>query len=277
MRHIIVITVTLSCFASLAAAQPLYPVQQERYVSASTSSVDPNDPYGPLERIEQFSAAPGFDLWQADACVEAYEAQRWGNAGQYSTFSPAAMDAFGAVDVGLTTSLYDYYEPFVSDAASVYRLRFAVPDSVTFDRVGYASVEINVDGFSFVWWMDATTSVELRQIARPSVYSDQATLTMNNYNWNAHQIVDVPVAVAGELTPGVYELLVRATVHGEAQYDPQFTPPIVGEAGYVISAEFAPVPPEQPDEGDLDGDGDVDLVDFGRFQQAFSGPLVNQP
>ena len=68
----------------------------------------------------------------------------------------------------------------------------------------------------------------------------------------------------------MYELTVFATLEGAAQGN---SVPIIGQAAYVVSAEFTPLPPEEPTQADLDGDGDVDLADFARFQRAMTGPL----
>jgi hypothetical protein len=254
-----------------ALAQVVYPVQQVRYVSASTTSVDPNDP-SQVETIEYFVTATGFDTWQEDVRAEALDAPRWANAGQYSTFSPTDLDAFGATDIGLTAG-GNYYTSYVTDGATGYGMRFAVPAAATYDLLGYASVEFTADSFDFDWWMDVITSIELRQIAGPTLYSDEISIHMTAQDFQPHQIVELPIALAGELTPGVYELYVLANAHGEVPWGTWPGPPLKGEASFVVTAEFAPVPPDVPGEGDLDGDGDVDIVDFARFQRGMTGPL----
>jgi hypothetical protein len=259
MYRLVIGIVCLSCLGTLAAGQTVFPIQQQRYITANVTT-DPNH--------AQTVAATGFDTWQADLALESPEDDVWADAGQYSFFSPTAIDAFGAADIGFSGQNWGDHRV---GALSSCRLRFAVSERTTFDLVGALSVEIDgAHGSDYhEWETTVSTRVELRRIAGQSIYADGAEIRAEN-GAPLNQAVDVPVTVAGELTPGVYELLVAAELAGSDEAYASFA----GEASYILTATFAPVPPANPTAGDLDGDGDVDLVDFARFQDGFGGPLL---
>jgi hypothetical protein len=248
-----------------ALAQLVYPFEQERYVTVSVA-----DYYnGP---VEQSAAAADFDTWQADICVDVPEVLRYASADQYSTIGANILDAFGAGEIQVSP-VGDYYQDYYFSAAqNFYRVKFALSDAATLDLVGHIAVEADVDASFLDWMMTLRVWVQVNQIAGDVVYEDEVLIAVNYDTWNPAEqslVVAAPVAGAAELNPGVYELTVFATLEGAAQRD---AVPIIGQAAYIVSAEFTPLPPEDPTQADLDGDGDVDLADFARFQRAMTGP-----
>ncbi|MBP7747917.1 MAG: hypothetical protein KA383_17515 [Phycisphaerae bacterium] len=253
-----------------ATAQPIYPVQQDRHVQAAVGErYEPNSP----ENVEEYNSAVGFDLWQADICAQSPTVPRAASAGQYSAVTAATIDAFGAADI-IVTSGPNYGPLYFESAENRCQVRFAVPQRATVDLVGYVSLGGFADGTSSAWTLLLHANVELRQVAGPTLYANSIYLEMSSGEWSPELFTDMSVAFATELPPGVYELLVATDLHGEAWEGWDDYPLVSGEAGYVVSAEFAPTPAEDPSEADLDSDGDVDFADYARFQRAFTGPLL---
>jgi hypothetical protein len=248
-----------------ALAQLIYPLQHERYVQThvSLTSDDPNQP------DLRLLVGPGFDLWQGDVCIESV-CGRTASAGQYSELTGTTLDAFGAADLRVTPTHYD--QP-VSEAQNYARFRFAVSEPVTLDLVGYISVEAMAEWVPYWWTMSLSVTVQVNRIAGEIAYEESAGLSMSDGNWSPDQLVEAPLVFADELDPGVYELTVSTVLHAETSWE-WGGPVFLGEASYVVSAELAPVTAENPAEADLDGDGDVDIADYARFQRAFSGPLL---
>jgi hypothetical protein len=250
-----------------ALAQLVYPFEQERYVMVSVADYY-NSP------VEQSDAAADFNTWQADICVNVPEVLRYASADQYSTIGASILDAFGAGEIQaspLGSAPWDFH---FSSAQSFYRVKFALADAATLDLLGHVAVEADVDASFLDWMLTLRVWVQVNQIAGEVVYEDEVLIAVDCGTWDPSEhslVVAAPVAGAAELNPGVYELTVFATLDSVARLDAL---PIIGQAAYVVSAEFAPLPPEDPSQADLDGDGDVDLADFARFQRAITGPQI---
>jgi hypothetical protein len=264
MRLLASATVVGFVLTPAALSQAVYPLEQERYVWAEVG-LDPADPNQPSV---QFAEAPDFDLWQADVCMHSVS-NRNASASQYSDLSGTLIDAFGSADIQVGPSEGGSTQ---CNARSRCRVRFAVPAAATFDLLGDIAVEGQGFATAYYWYMILDLQVELNRIAGETVYSDELVISMNDSDYRPDQILDAPLLVAGELAPGIYELTLYANLYGQAGYYPN-TNGALGEASYVASLELSPLPPEDPSQADLDGDGDVDLVDFARFQRAMTGPL----
>lgn len=250
-----------------ALAQLIYPFEQERYLTVAVTDYY-NTP------VEQSAAAAGFDTWQADICVDLPDVLRYASADQYSTIVANILDAFGAGEIQVTPFGNAPWDFHTSSAQSSYRVKFAFADAATLDLLGHIAVEADVDISAWDWMMTLRVWVQVNQIAGEVVYEDEVLIAADYGTWNPLEhslVVAAPVAGAAELNPGVYELTVFATLDGVAQQDAL---PVIGQAAYVVSAEFTPLPPDDPTQADLDGDGDVDLADFARFQRAITSPQI---
>jgi len=266
MRRFIPGIVVALILPAAALAQLIYPFEQERYVTVSVADYN-NSP------VEQSAAAADFNTWQADICVDVPEVLRYASADQYSTIGANILDAFGAGEIQVTPFGNAPWDFHFSSAQSFYRVKFALADAATLDLVGHIAVEADVDASFSDWMMTLRVWVQVNQIAGDVVYEDEVLIAADYATWNPSEhslVVAAPVAGAAELNPGVYELTVFATLEGVAR---EGAFPVIGQAAYVVSAEFTPLPPEEPTQADLDGDGDVDLADFARFQRAMTGPL----
>lgn len=272
MRHLTLVLLVIVSIPAVVNAQLLYPLQQERFVHVRVplTGDDPNQPR------ERFASATDFSLWQASVCMESVAGPA-GNADQYSVMTDSTIDAFGTTDIRMQPSYYNEDPPGSSHSAQSYcRLRFAVLDPATVDLVGYISVELDgaqSDPYYQGWNMNVSLSVQLNRIAGNVVYETMLTIHMDQWDWLAGSILGAPVELAGQLEPGVYELTVDARFNGGIWRD-SGGPLYLGQTSYIVSAEFATPPPVTPGEGDLDGDGDVDIADFARMQAAFTGPML---
>jgi hypothetical protein len=85
------------------------------------------------------------------------------------------------------------------------------------------------------------------------------------------------LATIGQLSPGVYELEIVADVDCLYMYLQTYGEPVelVAEASFVVDLTFTPAePPPDCDDADTDDDGDVDLLDFYRFQRCYTGSVT---
>lgn len=272
MRQLAVILLVIVFIPVVVNAQLLYPLQQERYVSVRVP-ITWDDPNQPRERS---ASATDSDLWQSLVDMESV-AGPTGSADQYSAITGSTIEAFGTTDIRMQPSYYiDNLPRPLYLAQSFCRWRFAVPNPVTLDLVGYISVELDAtqsDPYAQGWNMNAALLVRLNRIAGNVVYEVTRAIHMDAWDWTAGSILGAPVELAGQLEPGVYELTVDASFDGDVWND-WGGALYLGQTSYVVSADFATPPPVTPGEGDLDGDGDVDITDFARMQAAFTGPVA---
>ena len=267
MRSLNVVVTVAVCLPAVSVGQLIYPIQQDRSVVARVSPAEPNEVW-----IEQF-AATDFGIWQGDACASTPSNGRAASAGQYSVCTGDTINAFGSADFNLFAGPESWTD-CLTHAQNVCRVRFAVPEPLTFDALGYISVEWDAQSWNFRWSADLRVAVQLNEIAGPLIYADEVVIHVTSDSPGEPTLVDAPVLTSGELAPGVYELVVSAELDGHA-FDGYGGPPVVGQASYVVSTEFAASPAEVPGEGDLDQDGDVDIADFARMQRAFTGPQLH--
>lgn len=264
--------VVVAAGAGLAAAQPLYTLQQDRRIEAHSISFAPE----PVETGGN-AAAPDYEVWQdVVAARSAFDPGiLWSAvADQHSAIESSGVTAFGSAELGLAD------DPFgVSlSASNVYRVRFALARPTTIDLLGHLFGELTVPAFSGgPWDLALQVSARLNQVAGPSHYEQAVGFMQNDGDWQASTVVDAPLLFSAELPPGIYELEVEALLVGNADSFHSADAPILGEAAYVLWADLTQAAVVLPGEGDLDGDGDADIADFARFQRAFTGPLPNNP
>ena len=264
MRRLPALLLSIAILCAPSFAQVIFPIQHDRHVLGLLDPADPNEPN------TQIRSAPDFGPWLAEVCVSSSSLPRSAGAGQNSVMTGTSIDAYGAADIAVTAQ-YDSRD-YTSAAQNVCRFRFAVPEPASVNLVGQIAVEAETPWLGFAWWrLDLELSVQLNRIAGESVCSNITPIHIGSGYYGPGMIVEVPVFAAAELTPGIYELTIAANVSGVAR-DGDGWDPLVGQASYVIAADFFTTPDPGPTEGDLDGDGDVDMLDFARLQRAFTGP-----
>jgi hypothetical protein len=249
-----------------ALGQLVYPFHQQRYIDLMVADYW-NSP------VEQSDAAAGFDTWQSDLCLDQPDVQRSASADQYSTIGTSILDVFGDAEIHVTPFGYSSQDFYACSATNSYYVKFALSEAATLDLIGHMAVEADVPANAYEWSMSLRVWVQVNEIAGDVVYEDVVLIPVDFFTWTEGEtslVVEAPVAGAAELSAGVYGLTVSATLEGAARQEAQ---PVSGQAAYVVSAEFVPLPAENPTQADLDGDGDVDLADFARFQRAMTGPL----
>jgi hypothetical protein len=266
MRHFIPAFALTVVLPAAAFAQLVYPFHQQRYIDLMVADYW-NSP------VEQSDAAAGFGTWQSDLCVDQPDVQRSASADQYSTIGTSILDTFGDAEIHVTPFGYSSQDFYDCSATNSYYVKFALSEAATLDLVGHMSVEADVPTNAYEWHVNLLVWVQVNEIAGDVVYEDEVLIPVDFFTWTPGEtslVVEAPVAGAAELNAGVYELTVTATLEGTAREQAQ---PVSGQAAFVVSAEFVPLPAENPAQADLDGDGDVDLADFARFQRAMTGPL----
>ncbi len=264
MSRLATLVVTTIVLASATTAQVIIPLEQERQVAVRLEPVEPNDPN------VQVASTQTFEPWQAEVFLEDNGSipPRRVSCSHFSSASGTLLEACGAAQVD---SFWVW--PLVAEAQHRYRWRFAVPQPATVELVGDLAVEFSApeppSGSGHVF---LDIQMQLNQVAGDPLLAQEALLDVFHYNWSPHFINDQPVLSAFELTPGVYELSVTITLNGDGTGWYPFTH---SEAAYVISAEFAEQTTGSPGAADLDGDGDVDILDFAIMQRALTGPGPN--
>jgi hypothetical protein len=278
MKYLAVVAVASVSLAAAASGQLIYPILQDRHLEASVSLQEPNEPSDSVA-----AGAPDMEPWVHDLEVSVssgdyphFYGTLAAGAAQHSEIGTATLTAYGAAQV--EAEVLDYSLWGLARAQSSYRVQFAVAAPVTYEISGFISAA-GETSFEFPdgWWnASADVAVRLDQIAGPITFEQQASVYfVNDPNQPASDTHTL--AAVGELSPGVYELEVVATVDAldlwlEHHYG---QPPLewIAEVGHVVDVVFTPLgPPPGCEEADTDGDGDVDLLDFARFERCFTGP-----
>jgi hypothetical protein len=272
-RFAISITVALS-FAVVAQGQLVFPMEQQRHMEAWVQVDDPNN------TSDSASAdAPDMSLWVHDIEASVDSCDGWctlaSGAGQYSDISGTALAAYGSTDVtGL--HLANWALSGTAHGTNSYRVRFAVAAPVTYELSGFISVAGEVLGNldNGDWLISERVDLRLDQIAGPLVHEQHVSIDF----WpdpNQPASDSRTLAAAGQLSPGVYELEIVADMDCPYLYLQTYGQPVelVAEASFVADLTFTPAEaPPGCDDADTDNDGDVDLLDFYRFQRCYTGP-----
>lgn len=264
MSRALVTSGLLLCLPTIATAQLIYPLQQERHVTVEV-----------VDEGTQHTAAAGFGTWQDDVFIASSVCPLFEvNGNQYSVFTDTTLDTFGSLDVLIDPDASGYV---LGEAQNRCRARFAVAQPLVFELLGYLSVEADLTLPNPDWWggINASVSVRLNRIAGPELYANGVETYLGFWDmWDPYDIIDETiVATAGVLTPGVYELDVQSTMFADSAADWMWEVLARGELSYVVTMAFSPVGMVDPNQADLDGDGDVDVMDFAHFQLAMTGPL----
>lgn len=223
------------------------------------------------------------------------------NAVQYSEMTGAGVSVFGLAD-----QWSDFYGAVGSlrliQSSSRAWMRFAVPARVAYELTGDLSSEpagrTQLDAFgSELWNLVGRVDVAIRRVAGPDPHVFGFEARVANFDPNCCdvncgapacayycytyqcgdplQASSAPLALASELLPGVYELEVKAETSFDALPSVSFefgAAPFRIETTMAVTMNFAAPSPAEPCNADLDGDGDVDLIDFARMQTCLNGP-----
>jgi hypothetical protein len=258
-----------------ARAQLIFPIEQHRHVEGWIQINEPNGPVSDSASAD----APDVTLWVEDVEAALTSCEGWctfsSGAGQYSEIGGTALSAYGSANVD-GFQLPSWGLSGTARAENRYCVQFAVAALVRYELSGFISVSGEIVGNSGYcdWLILDTVDVSLDQIAGPLVYEQQAGIDFipdpNQPSSDSHTL-----AGAGQLSPGVYELQVATDVDCSYMYLGVYDDPVevFAEASFVIDLVFTPVEsPPGCEDADTDADGDVDLLDFVRFQQCYTGP-----
>ena len=235
--------------------------------------------WSPIEKDDSQSAAatdaaPWLQSVEAVAEELGYYSMRTA-ADQYSTLDANLLRAYGTADLHAFGGQNDSLQG-MGDADAIYRVRFAVASPVQYSLSGYLAAYAElIDWPCCTWDMESAISVHLDQVAGPEVFSEQVGVyaTASDPNAPVIQTETASLGAAGTLAPGVYELAVSASanlLYAELLVEPERG--VVAETSYIVELEFTPVDLNPDCEAaDLDGDGDVDMADYLRLQQCFTG------
>ena len=246
MRFVIVFITGVICVAA-AQAQLIYPIEQERALEAQVyGNLDwPEDPNGQTDSASAAAADMQPWLQSIDAVIgiDPYYSSAAG-AGQYSEIGGTALTAYGL------TEYETVIDPFLADSQAIsesrYRVQFAVPETTSYQMSGAIAASADVVGSweTGEWQYIASVSVTLDQIAGPVVYSEQAYVELWDYDPDEALVDSRPVVDFGQLSPGVYELEVVATVEVPLIWGWMFSSTaFVGETSYIVELEFTPAQP----------------------------------
>lgn len=272
MSRITFVILAALALATVSQAQLIFPIEQERHLEASVTA----DNYPEPLTDSQSADAPDMQPWAAsiEAAVGVPDLfDLTAGAGQYSEIGTTTLSAYGWTEFEAQLFPVLPYSEAVAESRCI--VRFAVAEPVTYEISGTIAASADVTGEPLGgWWtIDAMVSMRLDQIAGPVVHDQQAYVALA---WDPDEpLVDSQwLADVGELSPGVYELEIVATVNapGFCADDPELAT-LLGETTYVVNMAVAAIQPNPDCEGhDTDGDGDVDLLDFSHLQQCFTGP-----
>jgi hypothetical protein len=266
---IIVISLAVS-----APAQLIFPIQQQRHVEGQVEIDEPNGPVADSASAD----APDMALWVHDVEATLTSCDSFctftSGAGQYSEIGGTALSAYGSANVD-AFEFPSWTMDGTARARNQYCVQFAVAAPVNYELAGFISVSGEVVGpwFNGDWLIFDSVDVSLDQIAGPLVYQQQVQVAFcpdpNQPSSASHTL-----AAAGQLSPGVYELQILADVDcpylALAAYEESLD--VFAEASFVVDLTFTPAEsPPGCEDADSDDDGDVDLLDFMRFQRCFTG------
>lgn len=266
--------VATALFSSTAGAQLFYPLQQTRWLDATVQVLG-------YPAHSDADTGPAAGEWLGDASTSTLSPDGFvklqATATQFSLAGPDQMDVYGATEVliGASNGYPQSHVEGLMSAAGDCRFRFAVAQRLSVNLTGAVAAEFHADA-SIVRQFDVfvTLTARLRAVAGAEIYRAEISLSAGDWNPSSFdQLVSNPVAFAVELAPGVYDLEVSTSVDAPRCDSGDTETGIRGATSHVITLSATPAPPPAPLEGDLDSDGDVDLVDFGRLQDSFTGPL----
>ena len=262
IRSILVLVVlTLATYAQ--AEQLVFLIEQERTVQGSVDDNVAND--------TQTATAPDNQTWVETVSATlaepgVYEVTAGG--GQYSEISEDAFRAYGLADTAASGDVNAW-----AFSESVYRVRFAVAESVTYHLTGTLAAYADAGEYSNGWEVFASATASLDKIAGPAVFTEQAQVDLLG---GFDPISDErSLDLVGTLSPGVYELEIRGTIDAPLLWlwFPVEEPPVYGEATFVVDVSFARIELEpECTAADVNEDGAVDMADFWRLQACFTGP-----
>ncbi|MBI5863823.1 MAG: hypothetical protein HZB38_04830 [Planctomycetes bacterium] len=271
MRNLVLRFVGALCVVpALATAQTLiwFPVQ--RTVAADSDFRTEVDP----PPVHQDATGPGDGEWSA-ALVAPNEwswGDMWLHVGQVSSPGPYGLAC-------QQYAVFEFQSPDAFDvsvfAESAFQSYVAVtaPTDVTFFGTLSASVDAGLAAFPPCDY-EASTRIEFRRIGDFPQYEQRvaALLTLDDPD-HLQSYVTEPIAWTASLPIGVYELIVQTQVGGVEPVEIlEALEPGRCEAALVFSLTTAETPSPPPCGGDMDGDGDTDILDFALFQRCFDGP-----
>lgn len=246
MRHVLCAIIGIGCVAA-APGQLIYPIVQDRHLEASVYGYldwpgDPNEQTG-YAWADATDMEPWVESVEAMVGLDPYYAVTDG-AGQYSEVDDGSLVAYGLAEHEVLIDSYLTESQGLTE--SRYRVQFAVPETIRFQISGSIAASADVVGeVSFGdWWLLTSVSVTLDQIAGPVVYSEQVYAEVITYQPEKPVVDWRTVADAGELTPGVYELEIVATVDSPTVMGGMLMPTtFIGETSYVVEVQFLPAQP----------------------------------
>lgn len=265
----------IGVFATIAAcapafAQPLLWFPAQRTIDAETdfrAGIDPPP-------VRQFASGPDAGAWNAALFVP-------------NQFSFHAMDLFvgqastPTID-GLVCqqfAVFEFFAPDVLDvsvfAESHMQSYFAVTSQVDATLIAQLSASVDTQHANiFPADYRAVVQIELRRVGDHDVLVHEVLAQLAFWDEQQVQVfLSDPIAWTGNLPLGIYEISISTIVMSDDNLELIWAiEPGRCEAAISMSLTVAETPPPGPCEGDLDGDGDADILDFSIFQQCFSGP-----
>ncbi len=251
----------LSSAAALAGGL-IEPLDQDRLVSAG-AFLDLSGG-GDIESAEQ-SESPDYSDWiaSAQAVIDSEPVVINATATQNSKIGPIRIFAAGTAEASAGEIAFGF-----ANAGSAFRTRFAVTQDVSYTLTGNlnaaGSVNTQASGCC-ASTVNASAEIRLERVAGSVVTQSNATVALfSSFDSDA---VKTMLDESGTLTTGVYDLVVTGTVDLPAL---EFTDGSVSAVTtFVITLDLAPA--GYACNGDINGDGNVDLADFGLFQLLFIG------
>lgn len=120
----------------------------------------------------------------------------------------------------------------------------------------------------------ANAAIEFRRVG-DTLQFDQTVEVMLELG-NSEQTQEhatAPIAWTASLPMGIYEAVVRVRVYSDEPFSwMQTQMPARCESALALTVSAVQTPQPAPCGGDLDADGDTDMLDFAIFQRCFNGP-----